>query len=390
MIRFPMSSAFLRFAGGVAVLGMSLLFSGCGVFDAPCDKHTDSSGNVTTKPGAYPGGASSSIRSSAATLAPAAPKDIRLLMTAGPPGTFPMFKDLPHLSKGKFAVQATVALAGTTGLRVGESSGGIRFSQSQYPTGQVPPTGRMRYVGARYETRINGLTAFVGDLFSGTFGTAVDFPNALQIDLRIEQTDTQFVCSARATPALAGEAGGWTPLYTMDTPPDPAQFALAMGIHQVDKGGVFYFSRILLEGDGIGGVAEQRVIKQLKASIQALEAAKMKLGGAVIDFPALRNDTDAATLATVTAYQHLLDGFIDLTFQDDKGPIEAQKSMVAGAKDLVAVRAAFDLSDPTKAKAQAAKIEKIIAGDRKAMANLLGWKVPAIFAIPKDLLLNTP
>lgn len=313
--------------------------------------------------------------------------DHRLALTAPKPGPFtdPLFKNLPHQSTGKFIAQVTVALATDEGIRDNQSSGGIKFYQNEYPLGEEPPAAsRLRYLAVTYNSAVRGMHARVRDFDGNWPGIAATFPDTTEVDLRIQQTDTQLIFSARPTPTAGGPTT-WTILHTEDTPVDESPFDLSIGMRDVDEGATFFFKGIAVEGDGVGGEAEQRVIAQLKASMQSLEAAKSKLAGNFIDMNAVKADVLAAETALNAGYKSLMTAFVDLTLQSDQGAVDAKKALRTAAKDLAVVKVAMETLDPAKAKAKAATCDKVVLSEKTAMANLLGWKGTGLKKLPPDL-----
>lgn len=316
--------------------------------------------------------------------AAAAAHDIRLALVAGPPSQFPQFLDLPHLSSGKFTVQMTVAVSEIAGLAPGNTAAGLLFTQPQFPGG------RHFFLAALYgpSSGPDGMKAYVGDVngyrILDPANTSIIYPDNREIDLRMEQTDTQIIFSSRATPTDQA-AGGWTPMYVLDVAPHPAPFTVSLGMMRVQKGGRYYFSNIAMDGDAVGGTAEKPIIDELRTSIEANRSAQTHITAATPDLPGALADADLAIDAQVRAWKLLTTAFVDRSLQSPKGGLLAEKTMRLLHKDLTTVRTALALQDAKKAKAQLTKLDQVAGGQLATVANLHGIKATNLKNLPEKL-----
>lgn len=285
----------------------------------------------------------------------------------------------PNDSVGKFIAQTTVAYGSIKELSSGESAAGLEFLQPKAQVGEQ----RFFFKGV-YDSTINGLSTDITDAFGDHQGVPMAFSNTRQIDLRIEQTDTQLIFSARKTPANQSD-GGWVPVCTLDVPLDPAPFHIFIGMVGVQKGGKMYFTNFALDGDAIGGEVEYSVIAHLRTSVETIRSAQAKINLASPDLPGALADVDAAIAANNAGVDDIQTGIVDHTFQRGRAPILARKSLTTVTKDLAAARAALALQDQTKAKAQLAKLDTVAGAQMSTMALMLGWKTPNLKAAPQNI-----
>ncbi len=323
----------------------------------------------------------STTAAAAAASAVTVPPDLRLSMKAGPPGPFPRFRNLPNTSTGTFICQTTIAYAGTTGLRSGQSAAGIRSLQPDFPAGS-----RTRYIGAVYHEPSDGWLVYVTNLGSTQFGPTRLVGGTHQVDVRMEQTDTALVFSYRPTPSDQS-AEDWIVIFSESTAPDPAPLTLGIGLINVDEDATFYFTHLAMDGEAIGGEAESTVLRPLRTTVEALRLAHAKLSLAAPDFPGALLDLDAAIAAHRQARKALKTAFVDYTLQHPTAGLVAQKGLVTAEKSLLALRAVVAVtSDPNKAKAQLPKLKKLEGDHLAAMVNIFGRKSPSVKGLPPELI----
>jgi hypothetical protein len=325
---------------------------------------------------------SNSLASSAllAAAAPAAEKRLALKAIADQQESFFTF---PNKSFGKFKGQVSVAYNSLVGLADGQSLAFLEFRQ---PTAK--PTPRRLYIAAVYDQVNQGLRAIVSDPDGLSFGTPISFPNTTELDLRIEQTATDLIFSARATPADQS-AGGWMPVFTSNTAVDPGFFHLYVGIRHMNKRGVFFFNNFALQGDNIGGTTEYSIILDLRTSIEAIRRAVDRINaGTPADLTNARNDLDAAIAATNSGLM-LLEGRTFLLQSPDFGKL-AEKTLQKVATSLPPAREGVATLEPAKARAQLSKLDKAVLDELSATANLLGWSVSSLKPAPHLFSLRVP
>ncbi len=292
------------------------------------------------------------------------------------------FRTFRNESFGKFTGQVTVAFNSLVGLTDGQSLGFLEFRQPKFR-----PTPRRIFVGAVYDASITGLRAVVADEDGNAFGTPIPFSNAHEVDLRIEQTATQLIFSARATPADQS-SGGWQPVHTIDEAPASAGFHLHIGIRKLKKLGVAFFSNFALDGDAIGGTLEYPVIVELRAAVEAIRAAQAKIVAVPANLPGASGDLAAAITAHDNALAKLQNDVFRM--QTLLFAREAQSSLQKLTDDLAAAKTAVDSGTPSKAAAQVAKLNTVAGAELAAMANLLGCAAPNLKTAPALFSLRIP
>lgn len=386
---------FIRLRCIVILFGCGFLLQGC---DSPCDvvqneiKSIDE--QISAKASAatqamldawHPGFGSSglqSVNASSAVLAAAAPSAEKRLALKAILDQHESFLTFPNQSFGKFTAQVTVAANSQIGLVDGESRAFLEFRQ---PT--LQPVARRLYIAAVYDQAILGFRAVVSGIDGTSFGIPLPFPDLSEIDLRIQQTETQLIFSARATPADQA-AGGWTPIYTLETPPDPSYFHVYVGIRYVKKHGVFFFTNFALDGDAIGGELEYPVITDFRASVDAIRAAQVKLNVALPDFTAALVDLDRAITANGDAQAKIDDRLHQM--QSVFYAKNALKTAQGAAKELATIRNAVAAQNSAKLKPQLAKLETVATAQLSAMGNMLGWSVRNLKSAPKLFSVRIP
>lgn len=211
--------------------------------------------------------------------------------------------------------------------------------------------------------------------------------NAHEVDLRIEQTATQLIFSARATPAVQA-GGGWLPVHTIDEAPASAGFHLYIGLRKLKKGGVAFFSNFALDGDAIGGTLEYPVIADLRDAVEAIRAAQAKIVAVPANLPGASADLAAA----ITAHDEALAKLGNDVFQMQTVLFarQALSALQALTDDLAAAKVAVDTADSKKAAAQMARLNTVAGGELAAMANLLGCAAPNLKSVPALFSLRIP
>jgi hypothetical protein len=311
---------------------------------------------------------------SAAVAAVAANAEKRLVLraTADLDASFFTFS---NRSYGKFTAQVTVATQLLDGLVSGQSLGFLEWRQP-IPVSHTSP--RRFYVGAVYDSSINGLRAIVSDTDGNQYGTPIPFTDTAEIDLRIAQTETELLFAARATPTDQS-AGGWTTIHSFSEAPDDGFFHVYIGVRNVKKGGRFYFTNFAVDGDAIGGKEEYPIISDLRTCVDNLRASQQKI--AASDLTGALTDLDAAILAHTDGLNRLRPKRFAL--QSVAYAQIAVKTLDKQTPILEAARAAIATNDIAKASAQLKKLEGVAMAEMGAMANLIGFTAPRLATVLK-------
>ena len=363
-----------------AALGaLALLMQGCSINDCGDLVFSDESGFVlVVKNFADPGVVSPSTHARSLTAA----DDKRVVIKASRDYTGARVFTFPNNSFGKFTGQVTVAYNSATGLIDGQSAALLEFRQPL-----AASAARRLHIAAVYDAPNHGLKAVVSDLEGTTYGTSIDFANAREVDLRIERTDTQFIFSARATPADQS-AGGWMPVYTLAAAPDTAAFHIYIGAQNLKKGGIFGFNHFALDGEAIGGTSEFPIVSSLRDSAEAIQSAQLKIGAATPDLAGAAADLNTAVAANADAINAIEDTIY--YFQNGFYGNKALKRLVLLHKTLSAAKVAVATLDQKKASPQLAKLDGVLEGQFVAMANLLGLNTTKPSYVPNFFFLRVP
>lgn len=293
------------------------------------------------------------------------------------------YESMPNGSVGKFIAQATVALAPVKGLTNGQSLVGLAFAQGRPGTASE----RVFYMSATYNSTINGYTATAAGLVSN-FAT-MNFSNISQLDLRIEETDTQFILSARETPANQS-AGGWMQIHAENAALSPLPFHSYIGVQHVQKGATAYFTNFAMDGDAIAGVTGYSIITDLRASVEAIRSAQAKIEVAAPDLAGAATDLQTAATKNDSALAKINLALADFALERPGGGIVALKVVKAAVKGLADAHTAVATGDPKKAKPQIAKLDTVAGSQLSAIANMLGWKAPNLKSAPPIFSLRIP
>lgn len=273
---------------------------------------------------------------------------------------------------GTFLAQVTIAFNSAKGLTPGQSMGVLEFRQMAYGV-----NGRRLFVGCRYETNPNGVTAIVVDSLGGQHGTTAFCADAFQLDVRIEQTDTQLIFSARPTADAGAPAAEWTMLATFDTPADPAPFGLHFGMRDVKKGGTFFFRNLYFDPEQVGEDPEASIVDHIRDMIDACRAAKGAISATPQDLAAAIAHVNDALNANDAALAEANAALAAATFANVDGGKRCIKILAKRDKALIAIRTV--LATPgvraSKVNAQLAKLDNEIGQELAAAANVFGPKV---------------
>ncbi|MEA3186394.1 MAG: hypothetical protein QOD99_224 [Chthoniobacter sp.] len=281
---------------------------------------------------------------------------------------------VPNWSTGKFVAQVTVSYLKTLGLTDHKSRGVFRLYRVD---NDLNDTGVS--LSAIYDAVQDGLIA----QSSTSDTTATPFAGAHALDVRIEQTDTQLLLSARKTPALGSPPDAWTPVATIAEPLTDKRYKILVGIVDVDKGGSFHFSDLRMNGDAVGGAVEYTVIAKCEAADDAIRAAQEKLALAAPDFAGASADLDTAATETGAATSTLNDAVQASTLQGTTQSGGALTLLDQAAQKIAAVKSAIATQNVRKAHAQNKPLNLVAGAEEGAIANLLGAKTPNLKPLPQ-------
>lgn len=294
------------------------------------------------------------------------------------------FLAFPNRSYGKFTAQVTVAFNSIVGLLDGTTCAFLEVRQPE-----LEPEPRRLGVAAFYDAINEGLLVQVMAADGTRFGTPMPFPNQSEVDLRIQQTATQLMFFARLTPGDQS-AGGWQQVHVLDFPENDEWFRVYTGVRALDKAGAAFFANFALDGDAIGGKVEYPMIANVRASVEAIRSAQVKIRLAAPDLDGALLDLDASIAANAAAILQMNDIQKFYQLQDVHYGKKAKETLNSTAGSLDSIRAAVALRVASKASAQLAKLDTTAGAQLSAMGNLLGWNVPNLKSAPQIFSLRIP
>lgn len=227
-----------------------------------------------------------------------APKDKRYAISAKKDGAFG-FTVADRPMTGRFDARLTVAVDKTDGLVHNSSFAALEM---QRPPGGTPLV-FTDIIAAYLEDENGDFRGFNCSAFTtggALIGTPVLLEGTAEVDLRIEQTETELNTYVRPTPATspALETGGWTLVSSQAVAPPKDPFVLGFGANNLNKKGTFYYDFFTITGDGLGSETEGPIMTQAGQAVMALDEAREELGAALPDFGAVSEQlADAVELA---------------------------------------------------------------------------------------------
>jgi hypothetical protein len=278
---------------------------------------------------------------------------------------------------GTFDARLTMAVDSTKGLSSGESSGRLQMNR---PLSQFG--GEQTFVQATYmEGKGGEFLGFELQAFEG-FLVPIDDPQLLagtaEVDLRIQQTDTQLITMARPTPPGGPSADSlgddWITISSQDIPVPPNPFTLEFGARTLFKKGAIYFDFFAIGEVVPGPELESGMFTDLIGAILDLGEARDALTQEAPDTEAAEDAlTDAReTLATTqTALAEAMDE--DTLDETTEGKTAAKvfKRAIKNTDRLIKKLASGKAKKPAKL---AKPTQKVIDDTAVIMANLSGLK----------------
>jgi hypothetical protein len=303
-------------------------------------------------------------------------KDKRATITALQDGVNGVVQSA-QVSSGVFDARVTVAVDKTEGLVSGQSLAGFEL---QRPAG-ADPLAFTSVVAAYTEDEGGEFLGFVVQAFddvTGALDVAQLFETA-EIELRIQQTETQLVTSARNAPSggpdpTLQEGSGWTVVSTQEiaVPDDP--FSLGFGASNLDKKGTFYFDFFHFGEQVPGPELEGGLFGELTLAVIDLGEARDALGGELPDTALAEEELGEARGKIADVQQDLAAAMeADTLSEETEGKLAAKllKRTLKGADRLIKKLEKGKTKKPSKL---AKPVQKVIDGVSVVMANLGGMK----------------
>jgi hypothetical protein len=121
--------------------------------------------------------------------------------------------------------------------------------------------------------------------------TNPSFDGVTQLDLRIEQTDTQLKAYARPTPLSGADPGGfpWTEVISIDVVPGEDPLRLSFGGERMHKGAVYFFDYLVVDGPNVGGDVERPLMDDIGGVVDSFLDVLLLLNVEPVDVSAGRD-----------------------------------------------------------------------------------------------------
>jgi hypothetical protein len=303
-------------------------------------------------------------------------KDKRATITALQDGVNGVVQSV-QVSSGVFDARVTVAVDKTEGLVSGQSLAGFEL---QRPAG-ADPLEFTSIVAAYTEDEGGDFLGFVVQAFddvSGALDVAQLFETA-EIELRIQQTDTQLITFARDAPSggpdpLVEEGSGWTVVSTQEIPVPDDPFTLGFGASNLDKKGTFYFDFFHFGDQVPGPELEGELFGELILAILDLGDARDALDSDLPDTALAEEELGEARGKIADVQADLAEAMEADTLSDEtEGKIAAKvlKRTLKGADRVLKTLQKGKSKKPSKL---AKPVQKVIDDVSVVMANLGGMK----------------
>lgn len=326
-----------------------------------------------------------------APLPPDDPNDIRVGFT-GKDG-FPLgAMDFSRRDSGPFDARVTI-LVGPDGLVDGgiipgfDATGGLlRLDRPPFDEA-TSSNGLSTVLLATWDENAHGFSITAqSDEFTIPFSPHV-ISDTLEVDLRIEQTDTTFTLYARRTPADHDPDTGWVTIFTKPLAAPATPFGFGVVGRGLQAGATVTFDFFRLTGPNIGGPTERPLVNQIGGTvINPLIDARDAVLLATPDLAAASAALQLAADGTTAAQTALASAIAGGTLQPFTQSGLATKALAKLAKAIASAKKAADKGDVGKAP----KIEKQIVGAGgfavTAIGDLFGFKAKK----PKDIPLGHP
>jgi len=214
-----------------------------------------------------------------------------------------------------------------------------------------------------------------------TLGTTM-LADTLSVDVRLEQTDTELVTYARATPVVGSEGdAGWVILSSQAMAVPDDEFKLGFGVVGMQKQGTFFFDEFSLSGADVGGEAERALLDDLlQASLPLLEVRELVEAGPEGD--AFSPLLDASREALDTLADDIDSASDAETLQGNTESKLARKALAGASKLLKSAAKAAGKFTPKSLVIVEKKVGKALEKLEVAAANLMGLRAKSVKQLP--------
>ncbi|RKY18685.1 MAG: hypothetical protein DRQ55_12650 [Planctomycetota bacterium] len=305
-----------------------------------------------------------------------APKDKRVTI-----GAFQNFGSgevrVPREGEGSFDVRLSVAINSAAGMLSEESRAHLKMRRplSQFGgeftsvTATYMEDGQGGFLGLR-------LQAFEQD--NVAIGEAQLFEGTAEVDLRIQQTQTQLITMARPSPAgwpsADAPATGWTIISSQDIPVPNRPFTLAFGAQGLMKKATFFFDFFSFGAALLGPELELGLFHDLAGAVLDLGQARDALIAEPADLDLAEDELNDARDTLVAAQSDLQKAMgADNLDETTQGKLAAKlfKRTLKGAGRLIKTLEKGKAKKPAKLMKPA---QRVIDDTLVVMANLAGMK----------------
>jgi hypothetical protein len=278
---------------------------------------------------------------------------------------------------GVFDARLTMAVDSTKGLSSGESSGRLQMDR---PLSQFG--GEQTFVQATYmEDKGGEFLGFELQAFSG-FLEPIDEPQLLEgtaeVDLRIQQTDTQLITMARPTPPGGPSADSlgddWITISSQDIPVPPNPFTLELGARTLFKKGTIYFDFFAIGEIVPGPELEAGMFTDLIGAIFDLGEARDALTQEAPDTEAAEDALTDAREILATAQAELTEAMDEETLDETTEGKTAAKVIKRAIKNTDRLIKKIATGKAKKPEKLAKPTQKVIDDTAVIMANIAGLK----------------
>lgn len=320
-------------------------------------------------------------------------KDKRVAFKAKKDGGFG-FALFDRACSGEFDARVTISIGSDAGLVsasspaniLSGSRAAIELDRPAVPFGEIPQA--FTFIAVGWNAEISGMNVATRQKAGFgqpqlTLGTAM-FEDTLSVDVRIEQTATDLVTSARATPPVAAEGdAGWQVVSTQAIAVPDDEFRLGFGVVGMQKKGTFFFDEFLLTGDGVGGDVERGLLDDLlEAALPLLQVRELLAGDPEAEgdlFSPLLDGARADLDALIADIESAADGD---TLQANTEWKSARKALAGTGKLLKSASKAAGSFKPKSLNIVSKKTEKALEKLEIAAANLMGLRAKSSKQLP--------
>ncbi len=285
--------------------------------------------------------------------------------------------EFPRQAMGTFDVRLTAAINEQKGMSSGES---YALLQMNRPLSQFG--GEFTSLRATYMEDGNGV--FLGFELQ-TFeknNVAVDVAQMIagtaEVDLRIQQTDTQLITMARATPpgvpATDSLGTDWTVISSQAIPVPAKPFTLQFGARSMLKKGRMFFDYFSLGNIALGPDLETGLFEDLAVALIDLGEARDALTQEAPNVDLAEGELEEARDTLMDVQSDLVEAMGEGTLDDStqgKTANKVIKRAIKGAEKLIKTLMKGKAKDPTKL---AKPTQKAIDDTLAVMANVAGLK----------------